>query len=493
MSRQISRRGVIAGLLASGASPVLARAPEVSVRPPPRGVVAAAQPAPPLAPPPYAGLLEKAGLGGPTCFAVADAKGGDMLEAHEPAARLPTASVAKAATAWYALNRLGPAFRFRTRLIATAPIVNGRVDGDLILVGGGDPTLNTDDLGALAAQMKEAGVVEVTGKFRVRHDVLPSLPWIDPDQPDQVAYNPAVGGLNLNFNRVHFEWRRAKEGYDITMQARARKFRPGVGLATMEIVDRSSPVFAVEHSRERDAWSVARRALGNDGARWLPISRPAEYAAEVFMTLARSHGIVLKRGADPVGPVEGAVIAAHASAPLPEMLTGMLRYSTNLTAEMVGLTATLKDGTRPASLIRSARAMNKWFASEAGTRSTGFVDHSGLGYGARVTAPDMVRILQAAARDGDRLKPLLREVRVDTPGVTVVAKTGTLNFVSGLAGYIEVKDKRPLAFAIFSADMPRRDAVPIPNRERPPGTRGWSRRARALQRDLIARWVTHTV
>ncbi|MEO1152307.1 MAG: D-alanyl-D-alanine carboxypeptidase/D-alanyl-D-alanine-endopeptidase [Pseudomonadota bacterium] len=492
MSRQISRRGLIAGLLASGATPVLARAPEVSLRPPPRGAVPAVQAAP--APPaPYADLLEKAGLGGAIGFAVADAATGEMIEVHEPGVRLPSASVAKAATAWYALNRLGPDYRFRTRLVATAPVVKGRIDGDLILIGGGDPALDSDALGAMAATLKEAGVIEVTGHFRVRHDIAPSLPWIDPDQPDQVAYNPAISGLNLNFNRVHFEWRKAKKGHDITMQARARTYRPAVDVASMEIVDRSSPVFAVEHTRDQDRWTVARRALGTDGARWLPVSRPAEYAADVFMTLARSHGIVLRRGADPVGPIKGDVLAVHEGRPLAETLRLMLRYSTNLTAEMVGLTATRHDGVRAPSLIRSAREMNKWFAVQAGTRSTGFIDHSGLGYGARVTAPDMVRILHAAARDGDRLKPLLKELSVDAPGVKVLAKTGTLNFVSGLAGYIEAPDKRTLAFAIFSADMPRRDAIPVANRERPPGARGWARRARQLQKDLITRWVSQNV
>lgn len=462
------------------------------MRPPPRGAVSAVQAAP--APPaPYADLLKKAGLGGAIGFAVADAATGEVIETHEPDVRLPPASVAKAATAWYALNRLGPGFRFRTRLVATAPVIKGRIDGDLILIGGGDPGLDSDALGGMAAALKEAGVIEVTGHLRVRHDVAPSLPWIDPDQPDQVAYNPAISGLNLNFNRVHFEWRKAKKGHDITMQARARKYRPAVDVATMEVVDRSSPVFAVEYTRERDAWTVARRALGKDGARWLPVSRPAEYAADVFMTLARSHGIVLRRGTDPVGPITGDVLAEHESRPLSETLYNMLKYSTNLTAEMVGLTATRNDGVRAPSLIRSAREMNKWFGVQAGTRSTGFIDHSGLGYGARVTAPDMVRILHAAARDGDRLKPLLKEVRVDAPGVKVMAKTGTLNFVSGLAGYIETPGKRTLAFAIFSADMPRRDAIPVANRERPPGARGWSRRARQLQRDLITRWVSQNV
>ena len=70
----------------------------------------------------------------------------------------------------------------------------------------------------------------------------------------------------------------------------------------------------------------------------------------------------------------------------------------------------------------------------------------------------------------------------------IVAKTGTLNFVSGLAGYVTPPGGRKLAFAIFVADVPRRDAIPRENRERPEGMRSWTARARTLQLRLIDRW-----
>ncbi|MEL7345762.1 MAG: D-alanyl-D-alanine carboxypeptidase, partial [Pseudomonadota bacterium] len=120
-----------------------------------------------------------------------------------------------------------------------------------------------------------------------------------------------------------------------------------------------------------------------------------------------------------------------------------------------------------------------------------FADHSGLGYGSRISAADMARIL-AANHDG-ALPDLLKEVKLatnDGPGLPkgrAVAKTGTLNFVSSLAGYIDGQD-RPLAFAIFTADEPRRDAIPVSQRERPQGVRGWNNRSRRLQKDLLRLW-----
>jgi D-alanyl-D-alanine carboxypeptidase/D-alanyl-D-alanine-endopeptidase (penicillin-binding protein 4) len=79
--------------------------------------------------------------------------------------------------------------------------------------------------------------------------------------------------------------------------------------------------------------------------------------------------------------------------------------------------------------------------------------------------------------------------RSPVAGVSVAAKTGTLNFVSALAGYARTGTGRDMAFAIFTADTARRDSVPIEEREQARGAREWARRSRRLQQDLILRWA----
>jgi len=64
-----------------------------------------------------------------------------------------------------------------------------------------------------------------------------------------------------------------------------------------------------------------------------------------------------------------------------------------------------------------------------------------------------------------------------------------LNFVSGLAGFIERPSGPDLCFAVFSADPARREAVPIEARENPPGEKTYVSRARNLQAQLVARWA----
>jgi D-alanyl-D-alanine carboxypeptidase/D-alanyl-D-alanine-endopeptidase (penicillin-binding protein 4) len=94
------------------------------------------------------------------------------------------------------------------------------------------------------------------------------------------------------------------------------------------------------------------------------------------------------------------------------------------------------------------------------------------------------------------LRPLLKDIPIrdekyrqlrDHP-LEVVAKTGTLNFVSTLSGFAQQSDGSDLAFAILTSDLPRRDALSEAERERPPGGRAWNRRSKLLQQALLQRW-----
>lgn len=469
----------------------MAGAPTASLRPVARPAGGATR-----QPPASAALIERAKLSGQVGFAVAEAGTGRVLEAHDGQTGLPPASVTKALTALYALDTLGPDYRFTTRLIATGVLDNGVLRGDLILAGGGDPTLDTQALAGLAAGMKKAGMQSLDGRFMVWGGAVPFKRAIDENQPEHVGYNPSLSGLSLNFNRVHFEWKRAGEKYDVSMDARAGRYRPDVTIAQMRIADRRGPVYSYSDKGGRDEWSVARGALGSGGARWLPVRKPELYAAEVFATLARSHGIDIGK-ADVIDdlPEGGGVFVTHHSAPLDSILRDMLRYSTNITAELVGMTATAEREGRARPLATSAQTMGAWASEALGMSGTDLRDHSGLSDRSRMTAAAMAQGL-ARAHEAGLLRPLLREHRMrDGNGrpdpahpVKVMAKTGTLYFVSGLAGYVRTPQGTDLTFAIFTASDSLRDRIDPSLDERPPGARAWNRRAKDLQQALIERW-----
>lgn len=446
--------------------------------------------------PDAAAIIRAQKLSGHVAFAVADAQTGSWLECEKEQMGTPPASVTKAVTALYALDVLGPGHKFATLLAATGGVKDGVVQGDLLLIGGGDPTVNTDTLAEMAAALKRTGVTGVKGKLKVYEAGLPSVRQIDPAQPDHVGYNPAVAGLALNFNRVHFEWRRAGSKYNVTMEGRTEKYRPNVTVSAMRIENRSAPVYTYADLEGRDQWTVARGALGSGGARWLPVRQPGLYAGEVFATLAKAQGIKLGKPEliDTLPPHE--VCVRWESIPLWVILRDMLKYSTNLTAEMVGLAATLNWHGPVDDLRGSAAAMNRWASVALGMTAPKLVDHSGLGDESVLTAVDMTRAL--VAMQGSPLRNILKPFGFrDSKGrpvqrqkTKVDAKTGTLNFVSTLAGYITAEDGREMAFAIFTADTEKRAGITRAQRERPQGARGWNRRSKRVQQALIERWVT---
>ncbi|SFJ92698.1 D-alanyl-D-alanine carboxypeptidase/D-alanyl-D-alanine endopeptidase [Celeribacter neptunius] len=492
---RISRRGALGLLLGGAAQLGLAR-----------GALAEGLMASPLPVPRPEGLFKQslpsseelvaaARLSGQVSFAVADAATGESLETRDPLMRLPPASVAKTVTSLYALEHLGAGYRFATRVLRSGPVVDGVLEGDLILLGGGDPTLDTDALAALAQQLVSAGITRVSGRFLVDDSALPRIDQIDGQQTEYAGYNPTISGLNLNYNRVHFEWRRQGESYSLKMDARATNHAPDVRISHMQLASRDLPVFDHEPGKGRDEWTVARSALGNGGARWLPVRLPALYAAEVFQLLAGSAGLRLPQGQRGTMPADAIEMARIDSAPLRDIVRDMLKYSTNLTAEVIGLAASRARGGAPDTLAASAGAMSAWARETLGMRHIAFVDHSGLGADSQVSVADLVTLLTAPGVE-TVLAPLMKPIRMlDEKGnllenspVSVHAKTGTLDFVSNLAGYADLPDGRRLAFAVIAADVPAREAAKAQGAEIPKGARSFNGRAKRLQQALIQRW-----
>ncbi len=487
MTQKFSRRSFLASSLAVLPIAACAEAPSNSLRPVDR-------PAPPK-PKSASDLVSDAGITGVTAFALADARTGRRIAGSNDTALLPPASVAKIITGLYALDVLGPNFRFGTEVVYKGTISNGVLNGDLVLRGNGDPLLDTDGLNALVKQVKAAGINKVVGRFIVDASAIGPISMIDAGQPAHVGYNPAVSGINLNYNRVHFEWKKEGADFAVAMEARSENLRPNVRSSRMRIVDRAGPVYAYEDAGSYDSWTVARGALNNFGSRWLPTRKPKAHVAEVFTSLANSNGLALPKAQ--FGSSSGGTrIAFDQGAELPAVVRGMLKFSTNLTAEVLGLTASKALGGNAGSLKASAKRMNQWVKSKYGV-NVSLVDHSGLGDKSRVTAKALVDILTKAHQTQSDFEALLKPIPMrDEKGnkiaghpAKVMAKTGTLNFVSALAGYVRGADGRAKAFAIVSGDVPRRKSIPKENREKPRGAKTWNTRSKRLQQKLLQKWA----
>lgn len=462
---------------------------------------------------------------GTLAFALLDLDRETLLARRAPDVALIPASVAKAPTALYALDALGPDFAFETKLLASGPVDHGVLVGDLVLQGGGDPTLDSADLATLAQALRDAGVVAVEGRFLYDSGDTPGFERIAAGQPPQAAYNPGYSGLNLNFNRVLAEWRRdAAAGIVFTLSARAGGWGPPADVISAEAAPPSGPGFESRQlarptgpglsAETIEHWRVAEHLLGSKGARWLPVRRPARYAAGAFRGIAADLGVSLPRPEPGRPPAEAAVVARVESKPLASILRGMLKHSTNVTAEAVGITASRARGVlfqNPVDITASGEAMSAWLEERFGLDGVDaepmrIENHSGLSTQSRVSVRSMVKLLARAAkdptlgpafiellpRDGVRgAKPKSKKARAKS--AVTLAKTGTIFYGRSLAGYLECPGGQRYAFAIFASDLDARaafDAAFDPGETGAPrAARAWLGRARAAERALLSDWT----
>lgn len=473
------------GFLIAGATSLIAtRAPgaDVDLRPRPRpGGIGSAQS--------LDAIFARSGLRSLTGYILVDLDSGAILEAEAADTPRPPASVQKVVTALYAHETLGPDYRFATRLVATGPVRDGRLAGDLVLAGDGDPVLDTDRLGALAAAVRAGGLASVEGRLLVADGALPVTEAIDTGQPADAAYNPGISGINLNFNRAFASWKPG--GTPLRFTAPGETFEQPVTGIRGEATDTALPVRRLSDTAE--VWSLPRAGMRRAGSVWLPVAHPGRYAGEVLRGLAGQRGLILPQAEVVSAGPPGGLVGLTTSPDMTTILRDMLHFSTNLTAEVVGLRASQARGLAPADFAASAAAMTRW-AEGRGLERAHLLNHSGLSGDARVTPRAFVRFLGATETAGlpDLMppRPIVDDEGhpADIDGVTTRVKTGTLDFVSGLAGYIF--GKRRLAFTVLVADLDRRAALGSTRQANPPGSIAWTKRARQQEQALLRRWAT---
>ncbi len=414
-----------------------------------------------------------------TGYMVIDVKDGAVLAEKNAKRAFIPASVLKMPTALAVLQSLGAGHRFTTRLMHTGTLTDGGVlNGDLVLVGGGDPMLDTPALEGMAQALAAAGITRITGRFLYDDGALPHHAMIEDRQPPDASYNPGLGGLSLDFNRFKVLWNGGNPtGAEIPL----------------------------------DPLPVALAGAPALNEVWLPVREPGRFSARVFQWLAAKHGITLPLPEPSAVPAGAEDLVTHDSPPVAEILRRALFFSNNMATETLGIAAAQKSLGRPVKLPEAAAwTAERTKAAVPATDWAGFTmpNGSGLTDAARMTPQQCAGIALHTARaeiDGvaaaDLLPPLLLQPfaaadhRVGAPAA-LRAKTGTISYARGLAGTLRTKSGRTVAFCIMTDDQEQRavyDAIPFTERTddtiRLPSRR-WLRAAREAEETAVTGWYS---
>ena len=166
-----------------------------------------------------------------------DAEDGSVLIAEAADRPVHPASVTKVATTLALLERLGPTYRFETRIAATGPIRDGHLAGDLVIHGGNDPFFVYESAFLVLRRLQAVGVRQVDGSVRIEGPFL--LNW----QPDPKAVRI---GRALRGREGVDAWAAVADGARLERAAlRVDGHRPAAGTEQLLVTHRSAPLLHV--------------------------------------------------------------------------------------------------------------------------------------------------------------------------------------------------------------------------------------------------------
>lgn len=422
----------------------------------------------PVAPPPPIHAARAPPSEIETGFVVIDIGSGDVVTAKSPDKGFIPASTLKLITAIAARDTLPPDFRYITRLCATSPVKeDGGIDGDLILLGGGDPTLKLKDLLTLAEWLSR-NITGISGRFVVDPGRYPNIPSISIHQPREAVYNSGIAGLIVSENAVRAE-------------------RAGSKSWTVPLNLYQAPRLSTNQ--------------------WFPALSPDLHAGRVFRHYTNRMGSALP---DPTRahlacPVE---LTRIVSPPRDALIGEMLEKSSNPMAEMIGITVDRARGASFRSLADTAQGTLTWLDerfSEIDWEGARLPNHSGLSTRARLSPRQLAGLLAAAYRDPNiAFSPAMltpagwlghlkgRLVGAETAAL-VWAKTGTMHYGVGLAGYLLPQDGKVQSFAIFAIDRDARAAYdelgPNPGEQAEQAAEAWNAKAQRRIDAIVESWM----
>ena len=347
--------------------------------------------------------------GGPLTGAlVYDMTAGTELFALRATTGRPPASVEKMWTTIALMLKLGPDTRLHTSILGTGSLRHGVWHGNLYLRGGGDPTFGDQSFNQfwnhglgptpnqLVTQLRARGIHRVTGHVFA----------------DESLFDRRRGGLITNY-----------------------------------AVD--TPDFGGQLS-----------ALTYDHGTTIPHYNPATFAArELVLTMRGSHIAARASTHDAKTPARARMLATVSSPPLSVLCRLMDVPSDDLFAEMFAKQLGVLFG-KGGTITDGAHVISQTIASTYGLHPR-ILDGSGLSRNDRSSPLQVVDLLReswhtAAGRELAAALPIVGQqgtvqgIGVKTPAAgNCVAKTGTLNYVTNLAGMCKARDGHMVAFAMF--------------------------------------------
>lgn len=400
---------------------------------------------------------------------VRDASTNEVVVALEPDRPRTPASVIKVLTTFAALDMLGPAYTWKTRVYAAGRLSGGVLHGDLYLVGSGDPYMTGERWWWFVQNLRERGITRITGDIVIDNGYFAPIAGSRADfdaQPFR-SYNVLPDALMVNFQTSRF-----------TIRAQPQQQQPQILInplpANLKVRNRvqlgqgkcggynRGLRFEAPEPNVIILSGVFPAACGSYSINRAIMDAPG-YAYGTFHTFWTQSGGTIE-GAMRLGPVppDARLLYEHDSLPLAEIIRLVNKYSNNVMARHLMLTLGAERFGTPATPERGRDAIRAWLI-ERGIQIPGLVleNGSGLSRTERLTARGLGEMLDiawhspfmpefAASLPLSALDGTLRN-RFRSPGMQgrIRLKTGRIDDVNALAGFVNAASGRTYVVVII--------------------------------------------
>lgn len=434
-------------------------------------------------------------------YAVIDLSTKEILSSHQSDRVFVPASVSKVISTLMALEVLGGGFQFETELGYSGAIESGVLKGNLLLRGTGDPFLTAGHLFSFAQAVHALGVTKIDGALIYDDRSLPQMKMLDEKGLVDQAYNPGVSALSSEFNR--FLVRGGNLFYSSNQKLSPIPQLPFLQVEKVKERLADGNRFEREESSDKETWKLSSR-VKYSRTEELPVRDPSRFTAETLIYFLKLLGIEVQ--SSKAGEYAHATrIQIHKSQKLTELVEGTLEYSNNVIAELIFMRAIREQEGKTVAIADSGKVLKEWYQKKMPQSKW---DEFKFSRGSGLTTENLVSprlmseivLFGAEKKYDDRgfwslfsisgWKGWIKERLSDSDrAFRVWAKTGTLDYVSSISGYMITRSNRKLAFTIFANEFNKRALLEKGHS----GLRGqapaWGRQAQRAQDELMKLWI----
>lgn len=409
---------------------------------------------------------------------------GQVVYARDPEELLNPASNVKLFTAAAALAKLGPEYRFETEFLTDPDLAEGRTR-TLYVRGKGDPTLTTERLYGIVAELAHAGLKDIGDLVldETYFDADRLAPGYDQETGDR-AYLAPTGALSLNANAVGVYLRPAERAggrASVEVEPHSEYF---VVEADVRTGTRTQRRFSVSSTLERDQHHQRLEARGvipfdrGVWTVWKKVDQPALYFGYTLRELLKARGVKVKgRLRLAAVPERSKLLHVAQSDTLDLVLKRLEKTSSNFVAEQLIKTLGAEGRGLPGTTAAGIDVVEAFLEAEVGLARGSYVmkNGSGLNDANRFSSAQTNRLLAAMMERFPLMPEYLSALCIAGKDGTLRnrfegseavgrlrAKTGTLENVSALSGYVQAVGGERFVFSIMVNDFPGRASGVVP-------------------------------